>query len=273
MSAQIRFFNKNKIDLNNNLASITITDAVATNNGQTFVDFMRNRNQVSAWQTTGSTDAALTEILSDMSDEREIDSIIIAGHNFKAFTVKYWDGGAFVDFSTPISETVNTETTNFFSFTKVSTKQIKIIVQGTQVVDDDKKITQLILTDNLGSGQLEGWPIIRSPRHSTNKQISQMLSGKANVVESVGAFGMELDVKNWNIDADMSIIEDIYFGKRGVLVWLSGGDETQFSHLRVGYRKSDIYLMRAVNDYTPTWAAGVYTTGLQIKLKLQEAID
>ena len=273
MSAQIRFFNKNKIDLSNSLASITITDAVATNDGQSFADFMRNRNQVSAWQTTGSTDAALTEILSDMSDEREIDSIIIAGHNFKAFTIQYWNGSSFVDFATPISETINTDTTNFFQFTKVSTKQVKIIVQNTQVVDDDKKITQLIITDNLGAGQLEGWPIIRNPRHSTNKKVSRMLSGKANVVESVGAFSMELEVRNWNIDADMDIIEDVYFGKRGVLVWLSGGDEAQFSHLRIGYRKQDIFLMRATNDYTPTWAAGVYTTGLQIKLTLEEAID
>jgi hypothetical protein len=241
--------------------------------GQDFVDFVRNRNNTSAWLTTDSTDAAGTKLVIDMTDDREFTEIILVKHNLKAFTIKYWDGASFVDFSTPISETTNTETTNHYSFTKVVSDMIEIVITGTQVADDDKVIHQIIVTDEVLTGQLDGWPVIRRPRFITNKKISNMLSGKVNVVESVGGFSMELAVTNWNIDADLDIIEEVYFGRRGVLVWISGGNQTQFSHLRVGYRKEDIFFMRATNDYSPEWNRGIYNNGMRIRMRLQEAIN
>ena len=269
---QIRFFKKSRLDLSNDLASITITDAVATNNGQTFVDFMRNRNNVSAWMTTGSTDAALTTIETNFTDERDIDSIMILCHNLADYTVKYWDGASFVDFAVPIAVTANTSINSFHKVTKVTTSRIQIIIQGTMVADDDKKIKQLIMTESLVTGQFEGWPIIKNPRHSTNRKVSNMLSGKVNVVESVGAFSCDLSVANWSKDSDLNIVEEIYLGKRGVLVWLSGGDDSQFLFRRFGYREEDIYFMRAINDYSPTWRSGVYVNGVKINLKLKEAV-
>lgn len=273
MAAQIRFFNKNKIDLDNPNVTITVTDATATNDGQDFVDFMRNRNNTSAWLTTGSNDAANTELLVEMVDEREISEILLICHNLKAYTIQYWNGSIYTDFSTPIAETVNAELTNHHTFTKVSTSRIKIVITGTQVADADKQIKQLIFTDEVASGQLEGWPVIKKPRHSKNKRITSMLSGKVNVVESVGSFGMDLSVRNWNIDSDMELVEEIYFGNRGVLVWLSGGDQTQFSRAHIGYRKEDIFLMRATNDYTPEFRSGIYSTGVKITMKLRESIN
>ena len=273
MSQQIKFYDKSKLDLSNGVASITITDSVATNNGQDYVDFMRNRNNVSAWMTTGSTDAALTTIDVELVDEREITTVILTTFNFKAYTIQYWDGGAYVDFSTPVNETANVLTSIEHSFDQISTSKIRIIVSGTMIADADKRITQLIITKNLLTGQLDGWPVIKRPRHNTNKKVSIMLSGKVNVVESVGGFSCDLSVKNWNSDSDLSLVEEIYFGKRGVLMWLSGGDEAQFSHNRAGYRGEDIYLVRAVNDYTPEWSSGLYTTGMKINMKLKEAIE
>lgn len=271
-AGQIRFFKKSRLDLENVNASITVTDATATNNGQSFVDFLRNRNNASAWMTTGSDDAALTTLTCEFTDERDFDSIILVCHNLKAYTIKYWDGALYQDFSTPIAETVNAKATTFHQFDKVSTSRIQIIIQGTFVADADKKMKQLIMTENLAAGKLEGWPLIRKPRHTTNKKVTTMLSGKVNVVESVGAFSAELSVRNWTIDTDLNIVEEIYFGRRGVLMWLSGGDDTQFSSRRIGYRDEDIYLVRAVNDYSPEWVSGVYVNGLKIKMSLKEAI-
>jgi hypothetical protein len=207
-----------------------------------------------------------------MTDERDITSIILVGHNFKAYTLKYWNGSAYVDLPTVVSVTGNTDGTTFHEFAKTSTSRIELIITETMVVDADKKMLQTIITENLVTGQLDGWPIISKPRHSTKKKVTEMLSGKVNVVESVGGFSMDIKVSNWNIDADLDIIEEIYLGKRGVLVWVSGGDEAQFSHLRLGYRKKDIYLMRAVNDYSPEWTKGIYVNGLKINMKLREAI-
>ena len=273
MPAQIRFFNKNKIDLSVSNVTITVTDGVATNTGQAFVDFMRNRNNTSAWLTTDSTDAANTTLVFDMVDVKEVSEVLIVGHNLKSYTIKFWDGLAYQDFSTPINETTNTETTNHHAFTKVNTSKLQLIITGTQIVDADKSIKQFIITDEVASGQLEGWPVIKNPRHSKNKKISTMLSGKINVVESVGSFSMDLNVKNWNINTDLDLVEEIYAGNRGVLVWLSGGDETQFSRIHLGYRKEDIFLMRAANDFTPEFRSGIYSTGIKVSIKLVESID
>lgn len=272
-TGQIRFFKKNKIDLSNTLASITVTDAIATNDGAAFVNFLRNRNNTSAWVTTGSDDAALTELVFDMTDERDVDTLILVDHNLKAYTIQYFNGATFVDFSTTIAETVNTKDTTFHQFDKVTTSKIKLIIQGTFVADADKFIKQFIVTEKLVTGQLKGWPVIRRPRLNTNKKVAVMLSGKVNVTESIGGFSMDLQVRHWSIDSDLNIVEEIYLGRRGVLVWLSAGAEEQFQFKRIGYRNKDIFLMRATNDYGPEFVSGVYVNGLKITLKLRESIN
>ncbi len=80
-------------------------------------------------------------------------------------------------------------------------------------------------------------------------------------------------MSNWNIDADLSLVEQFYFGRKGFLIALSGGDENQFSHLRVGYRKEDLYVMRVVDDYQPEWASFIYNNGIKLKMTLRESIN
>ena len=59
-TGQILFLRKNHIDLNRPNPVITITDAAASNTGQDSVIFLRNRNNISGWLTTGSEDATPT---------------------------------------------------------------------------------------------------------------------------------------------------------------------------------------------------------------------
>lgn len=270
MSQQISFFYKNYIDYSFDGVAITVTDSVASNNGQSFVDYIRNRKNSSAWLTTGSTDAANTTLEVDWGSNKELNSIMLVLHNFKAFTVKYWGGVSWDDFSTPIAETTNTAETNGYEFTTVITNKIQIIITGTQVVDADKVLRQLIATDKIG--QLDGWPIIKKPTASTNKTVSKSLSGKVYVSESVGAFSCQLTVSNLKSDDDLTIIEEIYTRGEGVLVWLCGGDEDQFSSQRIGYRLEDLFFMRPIDEYTPEFYKGLYQTGIKFQMKLQEAI-
>lgn len=273
MAKQTRFFKKNVIDLSIASVTLTVTDAVAYNNGQSIIDFIRNRNNASAWLTTESTDAANTEILCEFGVGRDITDILLVKHNWKAFTIQYWNGSSWTDFSTPIAETSNDQDTSHFEFTRVETEKIKIVITGCQVVDADKELYQLIITEKIGAGILEGWPMIKNPTHDRNKKVTKMLSGKISLLENVGGFMAELEVSNWKSAADIAIVEDIYFRREGVLMWISGGDEDQFTYAAMGYRKEDIYLVRPVNNYEPEWFKGVYTNGLKINIKFQEAID
>jgi len=118
MGNQIKLLRKSAVDRDNSNITITVTDAVATNTGQSIVDYTRNRNNNSAWVTTGSTDAANTTLEVEMGDFESIDTIILIGHNFKAFTIQYYNSG-YQDFSTPISETTNTDDNTEFTFTGV----------------------------------------------------------------------------------------------------------------------------------------------------------
>jgi hypothetical protein len=272
MAQQIMFFKKNWIDLSKT-ATLTITDSVASNSGQSYVNFMRNRNNFSAWMTTGSTDAANTQIDIDMVDSKDVGDILIVKHNLKSYTIQYWNGSAYVDFSTTIAPTNDTASTSHYSFNQTSIQKIRIIITGTQVADSDKRITQLIVTEKIVSGQLTGWPQIKKPTLSTNKKISKSLSGKASVIETVGYFAAQLSVASYSLDADLQIVEQIYNNREGVLMWLCGGDQTQFKTIRQGYRLEDIYLVRPVDDYVPEYINGQYQAGIKFQMSLQESID
>lgn len=270
MAQQIKWYNKSYADLDNENVVITITDATATDNGQDYVDFMRNRKNTSGWRTTGSNDAANTQIDVDLVDAFDIDRIILVGHNLKAFTIQYWNGASFVDFSTAINETTNSDSTTEFTFNSVSTDQIRIVITGTQTADDDKVIKQLIITSAIG--QFEGWPKVRKPRSSKNKKRTRLLSGKSLITKQVGFFSCELEVENWNNANDLAIVETIYFSLDGVLMWINAGDNAQFARNHIGYRAEDIYLVSPVDEYTPEFYESLYQTGVKIKMTMEEVV-
>ncbi len=99
-----------------------------------------------------------------------------------------------------------------------------------------------------------------------------MLSGKVNVVEGVGSYQVELSVVSWNNDSDLSIVEALYFGREGFLVWPCGGDESQFSTVRRGYRLKDIFYMRVTDEFEPVFHKGLYQMGVDVRISLSEAL-
>ncbi len=265
MSGQIIFFEKNKADF-----QYTWVNATASQ-GDDFAHRVLDRSNNTAWITTGSVDADNTTLTIDIGDQKFITDLILIKHNLKNFTVKYWNGTTYTNFSPAIAETTNTDTSNHYPVTQVETSRIQITIFGTQTADVDKYIHQVIMTSRIG--QLTGWPKIKKPVHSRNKKKSQMLSGKVNLQENVGFFSCELEVDSWSIDADLDIVEALYDSQDGFLVWLCGGDETQFKTLRKGYRLEDIYLMKCVDDYSPEYNQGIYQLGMKIQIQLAEVID
>jgi hypothetical protein len=266
MATPIRFFNKNKLDISNPNAELTASEADA------YVDYVRNRSNTSYWVTTNSVDANNTNIVVDFADQRDIDSIILVKHNFKAYTVQYWNGVAYDDFSTPILETNNSSDTTFHQFNLVVTTRIKLTIQGTMIADRDKFLAQLIATDQIG--QLENYPSIRKPSFDRNLASTNMLSGKASIIENIGGFSVSLDKEYWKSAADLELIEELYFSNEGFLVWLSGGDTSQFNNfIPRGYRMEDVFLMKCANNYSPEYVKGILEHGIGVAIKLIEVVD
>ena len=269
MSSQIQFLRKNHIDLDRPNPVITITDAVATNTGQTSVDFLRNRNNVSGWVTTDSTDAANTEILITFGDFLDVDFIELVKHSFKDYLIEWQD---LTDtWATYVSVSTNAESTTIHELTTpVNAKAIRITITAMQTLDQDKELRQLIITEK--KYKLVGWPVIKRPVHSKNRKINKMLSGKVNVIDTRGAFSCELEIKLTGEENDLNIHEEVYEQREGLLLLLSGGDESQFRTKRKGYRNEDIVLVKAVDEYSNPYNSGIYVNGIKIKIKLAETV-
>lgn len=263
-------FEKNKIDLDFDNVTITASDStVDVDNGQAFVDMLRNRRNDSGYGTGGSSDAGLTTLEVDMTDEVSITDIILVRHNFKAYTIQYWDGAAYQNFSTPIAETVNTDTTTHHNFTEVDTSKIKLIVQGTMTADQDKLLAQLIITKRLG--QFTAEPFIKKPRQEKGRKSKKMLSGRVNVTRSLGAFSCQLSFPPMKSSADFALIETMFNSFNGFLVWLCAGDTTNYFADVPGFRLQDIYLMTCANDLETEWNDGFYAHGQKIDIALVES--
>ena len=72
--------------------------------------------------------------------------------------------------------------------------------------------------------------------------------------------------------SDLNLIETMFDSYNGFLVWICGGDESQFRTQRIGYRKKDIYLMNCKNEYNNEWGNGFYTRGTMIRIDLIEVV-
>lgn len=266
----VKFFRKNRIDLSFSQATITITDATATDNGQDFVNFLRNRDNTSGWATTGSNDAANTQVDVDLVvGRKDINSIILVGHNFSDYTIQYYNANtsSWTDFSTPINVSGNTTDTTFHNFDTVSTDQIRLIITGTMTADDDKFLRQFIITESLGefTVQPEIQPVIDRSRKTT-----KYLSGKSHIIRSVEAFDVRIRKKNVTSDPDLALVETLHDNFEGFLVWLSGGTENQYDTIRKGWRLEDIYLMNIRNEQQIEWDESRFKNGMEIDLRLVE---
>lgn len=265
MAGQIRFFEKNKADFSD------MNVIVSASQGQTYADRVRDRSNNTAWVTTGSVDADNTTFEIDFGDTKRIDSILLLKHNFKSYEIEYWNGSAWTAFPTPIDETVFAGESSFHQFTAVETTGVKLTIRGTQIVDDEKKLYQFVCTEEIG--QFNAWPVIKGAKTSRNRTRQKMLSGKENIREQVGAFSCSLSVAILSDSDDLDIIEALHDANEGFLVWLSGGDEAQFSSPRKGYRLEDLFLMKCVTELTNEFFKGIYPNGLVVKFDLVEVVD
>lgn len=271
MAGTPTFFEKNRIDLDLGTAvTITVTDSVALDTGQATADQMRNRSNDDGWGTTGSSDAAGTALIVTFPTAIVTDVHLI-GINWKAFTIQYWNGSAYVDFSTPIVETANAASEKEYSRVAVEIGQIRIVISATFVANDDKFCAQLILTQLIGAFGIE--PMVSDFLIGKNRQLIDMLSGKKLVQRRIGAVSMTISQNNVTTDSDLSLVETLHDYHSGFLVWLCGGTTTQFpSGVRVGWRKKDLYLMNIASELAPNYEDGRYGFGILVYFNLVEVV-
>ena len=269
MGQQIRFFGIPPSDYSNQNVSFTVSDPLADSDGQDIVNFLRNRNLTSSWLTTGSLDANETELLVDFIDSHALTSLFLVKHNLKSFKLEFFDGAALREFDNVTDNTK--ETTEHVFPDGANVVYIKLTIFGTMIPDADKRITQFLASIQIG--QLEGWPEISGMTHTTGMKVSTMLSGKSAISNSVGGTSFDLKVKVEESQADVDLFESLYYmHKRGVMVYVGGGNDSQFRIRVKGYRLEDFYIMKPVKDYRADLYKSLYESGPKIDIKLREVI-
>lgn len=269
---QIKIFELPVSDISNTNFEITIEDSVAEDTGQLIANFMRNRNTNSAWLTTGSDDSANTVINFLISDSAEVSDIMLVGHNLKDFTVEYYDGSNWA-----VLDSILANESDFYHLEinpTVLTTQVRIVVGGTILADEDKKITRAIITNKLELGQFKSWPKITNPTQDIIRKSSRMLSGKYFMSESVGSFACTLSWnKGINNQEDIYLIEAMFLRRVPFMVWLCGGSDEQFKFKMRGYRKEDLYIMKCSKNYINEWYKGLYNTVVKQGISLVEVVE
>jgi hypothetical protein len=269
MAQQIRFFEKNYIDLNNESCTIDVIDNNSSNNGQDIVNFLRNRNNTTAWVTSGSQDSYSTQLVFNFGGAFLVDSIILVEHNFKSFVLEIFNGSNWIEIA---DETTNDKTTSFYQFDETLAQQGRITINGTMIADDNKRMFQTIFTKKFVHGQLESWAEV-SGVLDQKKKVSTTLSGKANITQSIGGYTIKLAIKSVTSVKDIEMFQEMYDRYyEGFLMWLSGGDESQFTAPIKMWRNRDIFLVKPSDNYSSEWFENLYRSGTPVSINFREVI-
>lgn len=272
----IKFFDKNKAD------SLTGAMAIASS-GNPSAGFILDRSNFTVWRSVGSDDTTTETITITLPTSQTFNRLFLLRHNFKEFTVKFFDGFSFVDFvnvvgingitTSGISETVYALGSSYYEFDSVTTTQIEITVTKTQVVNEEKFLNSFVVTPELGT--LVGFPIIKNVTKDRNLRKSTLLNGRVFVDKSIEVMRFLIDFKNYPplLTLDLDLLVTLFDRDDNFLVWLSGGRDgiPFFKRQLVGFRIEDLIQVQVVNVFKDSYRKNTYVSMVNQKLNLEEA--
>lgn len=249
-------------------ADIETTSILTVSSGATLLDRLRDRRFQTQWSSIGSNDTITETLTIDFGTTKTVDYIQLLNMNWKEFTIKYDVTGTPTDFSIPINETVNIDENKIYNnFTGVNTTKIYITITKTIIVNQQKAIGELIISQVLGT--LIGYPST-TLKLNKNKIIKKMLRGRIKVVDRDETTTISLQFKTYPIDADMILIESLWERTNPFYILLSGNSESDFTYLRRGWRDEDMKLVAIVGDYDPNYYKNLYFSGVDFSIDFQE---
>ena len=275
VSGGCKFFKKSKCYLADGAS-------VAVDSGDASKDYMLSRNPLAHWRSLGSDDLT-TETITITFPSATIDRLLLIDHNFKQYTVKYDVGSVWTNFASVvginalayvggIAETVYAKSSSYYEFTPVTTTKIQILAVKTQIVDDQKRLKQAIVTEEHGT--LQGFPTIDAATER-QKIKKEMLSGRSFLDYTVDNFSAKINFASYptyNVD-DIDLIYELNLLDSPFHVYVCGGRDgtTYFKHQHRGFTIDDCPLVQIVNELAPRYSKGVYINPIDLSIQLAEA--
>lgn len=270
----IKFFDKS-MSLKKDGSSIV----VSTGSG----DYALDRNPHTVWRSVGSDDTTTETLTVTFPEAITFSRILLLGHNFKEFNIQYDLASVWTHFAAVIgldgalaniSETVFADNTAYYEFTAVSTTGLRIQVLKSQVVDAQKYLSQIIVTNELGS--LEGYPEISSVIPNKNLVVGQAISGRVNVSKSIETFQVTLDFNDYPAqnDDDLDLMFALYDRKDPFLVWICGGNRgsTYYRYTLRGFRLIDAIPMQVIEAPDQAYRDNISIAPVNLSFQLAESI-
>lgn len=270
----IKFFEKSQ--------NLSVDGSSATGStGNSSANLAIDKNVYTVWQTVGSNDATTETFTVVMPSVKNISRIFLQKHNFKNYTVKYWNGATYVDFtnvtsldsSTPvtgIAETVYARATSYYECDLISTDRLRVSITLTQVANAEKYLSQLIGCTELGT--FEGFPEIANFSHDANERVQTGLSGKSNIEKSYRVASLALGFNFYPGQNDINLIQTLFDRVEGFNVWVCGGrfGNAYFRFTQLGYNLEDLFFMQTLGSLSTIYGSNIYTNAVVTSLNFKE---
>lgn len=253
----VKYFGPNRIDAN---STYTLTSAPSADSEYLY-DNLRTTKLISS----GSDDMTNEDWVIELDDSYEVDSIFIDNHNIASGSIQYWNGSAYVDFSTAISYSSHTNTTDFHQFDAVTISRIRVRMSTTQVANAEKFVGQLRLFNELGEMAANPETFVLSfPESSINHKTQD---NKSVYVYNGRAARIELLFSDANV-ADVTLLETLKDLATPFYVF-PGGGTTTFTNR--GWRIQDMFFVNYTNEFRPEIRGNILGIGEVLRVVLEEA--
>ena len=269
----IKFFDKSL-----SLARDGASAVASSNTGA--ADHVISMQRSARWDSVGSDDTTLETITINLAPTKTmtIDRLFIITHNLLDFSVTYVAGAT--DFTSVVGingplgggivETAFAQNTAYYEFDEVTTDQINVQALKTQIPDQEKFITLVATTKELGT--FEGFPNI-SPSLDNNERRSTVESGKIITRKGFETYSSGIRFEHTN-QADLDLLNLLYDRLNPFLIWQCGGRfGTQFFSVeQKTWRLEDLYQVQTSGSLPTSFNKNVYVMAPKTNLRLKEEV-
>lgn len=272
-----KFFNKSQC-LEKDGATIQASSGDASST------YAIDQNPSTVWRSSGSNDTTV-ETITVTFDSVAINRIFLLGHNLKDFSIQYDNGGTWTHFSSVvgldgskanITETAFSDDTAYYEFAQVTTTQIRITANKTQTANQEKYISQIIVTSELGT--LKGFPKVRSVDFDRNSRVKKTLSGYYSIQKSLEVPSFDMEFKDYpatsTYNTDMDLMMTLHDLEDPFLIWLCGGRRgtPYFRYTLRGFRLKDVFQMQISKALKLGYTENIYNNPLNTKIEFESVI-
>lgn len=270
----VKFFSKNFALLKDGASATASSNTDGAKNILSFFEY-------TVWESIGSDDTTTEEVIINLGADRTFDRIFLLDMNFKNFDVMYWDGAAYVHFASVlaineeskanIAETTYSRDTAYYEFTEVTTDLIRIRILSTQMTDEQKYLTTLVATSELGT--FNGFPKV-SPRSDRNEIKNETLSNKFVIQKTTPSKDITMRFSRYPDSDDLALLEELFDREDPFLVWLCGGrvGSDYFKFNQMAWKLKDLINMQLTGSFSNEFDDGIYKLGFNKSLKFEEHV-